>query len=32
MDAALEFGTGLMRKAFDKAAGGKPEDRAANPS
>jgi D-alanyl-D-alanine carboxypeptidase (penicillin-binding protein 5/6) len=42
MDAALEFGTGLMRKAFDRAAGakgdeagkgdGKPEARAANPS
>ncbi|MET0369625.1 MAG: D-alanyl-D-alanine carboxypeptidase family protein [Methylobacterium sp.] len=33
MDAALEFGTGLMRKAFDKASGAKPEDRAAaNPS
>jgi serine-type D-Ala-D-Ala carboxypeptidase (penicillin-binding protein 5/6) len=41
MDAALEVGTGLMRKAFDKAAGatgkakpaeGKTDDRAANPS
>ena len=33
MDAALEFGTGLMRKAFDKAAGAKPGERAAaNPS
>ena len=33
MDAALEFGTGLMRKAFDRASGAKPEDRAAaNPS
>ncbi len=42
MDAALEFGTGLMRKAFDRASGakgdnagkgdGKPEARAANPS
>ncbi len=33
MDAALEFGTGLVRKAFDKAAGGrKSDDRAANPS
>jgi D-alanyl-D-alanine carboxypeptidase (penicillin-binding protein 5/6) len=37
MDAALEFGTGLVRRAFDKAgkgekAGDKPGEKAANPS
>ncbi|MDP4023341.1 D-alanyl-D-alanine carboxypeptidase family protein [Methylobacterium sp. NEAU 140] len=37
MDAALEFGTGLMRKAFDTVAKGKgkpekAEDKAANPT